>query len=292
MAASVQYSDAGTGTAASGADYSVSPGTLNFAAGETKKTFPVTIVDNVTANTPNKTIVFKLANATPGGSQIRTGTAKLTIIDNEGPGTLDFSSSSYTVLEGAGLASVTVNRIGATNLKLSVDYATQAAPTNPATAGTDYTPISPARTLTFNVGEVSKTFQVAIPDDSDAEGPENVDLVLSNPQNLTAGAAPQIGPNGPAELTINDDDVSTYTFSAPAYSVQEDDPAGHATITVSRTGATNIPGTVDYSTSPGPRRRARTTQPRRGRSPLPPARPRRRSTCLSPTMARRRRTRP
>ena len=34
--------------------------------------------------------------------------------------------------------------------------------------------------------------------------------MLSNPKNLTAGAAPQIGPNGPATLTINDDDVSTF----------------------------------------------------------------------------------
>ena len=66
-------------------DYSFTGGTLNFAAGETKKTFPVTIVDNVTANAPNKTIVFRLANATPAGSQIKTTTAKLTIIDNEGP---------------------------------------------------------------------------------------------------------------------------------------------------------------------------------------------------------------
>jgi hypothetical protein len=251
-AASIQYSDNGTGTATGGGvDYTFSGGTLNFAAGETKKTFPVTIADNITANAPNKTIVFRLANATPAGSQIRTTTAKLTIIDNEGPGTLDFSSSSYTVLEGAGVASVTVNRIGATNLKLSVDYATQAAPTNPATAGTDYTAISPAKTLTFNVGEASKTFQVAVPDDSNAEGPENVDLVLSNPKNLTAGAAPQIGPNGPAELTINDDDVSTFKFSAPAYSVDEDDSAGHATVTVTRTGATNIPASVDYSTTNG-----------------------------------------
>jgi hypothetical protein len=251
-AASIQYSDNGTGTAtAGGVDYSFTGGTLNFAAGETKKTFPVTIVDNATANSPNKTIVFKLANATPAGSQIKTTTTKLTIIDNEGPGTLDFSSSSSTVLEGAGVASITVNRIGATNLKLSVDYATQAAPTNPATAGTDYTAISPARTLTFNVGEVSKTFQVAIADDSNAEGPENVDLALSNPKNLTAGAAPQIGPNGPAELTINDDDVSTFNFSAPAYSVHEDDAAAHATITVNRTGATNIPASVAYATSDG-----------------------------------------
>ena len=92
--------------------------------------------------------MFKVANATPAGAQIKTPTAKLTIIDNEGPGTLNFSSSSYTVLEGAGVASITVNRIGATNLKLSVDYATQAASANPASAVTDYTAISPARTLT------------------------------------------------------------------------------------------------------------------------------------------------
>jgi hypothetical protein len=251
-AASIQYSNNGTGTATGGGvDYSFIGGTLNFAAGETSKTFPVTVVDNGTANAPNKTIVLRLSNATPAGSQIRTATATLTIIDNEGPGTLDFGAGSYTVLEGAGAATVTVNRIGAPNLKLSVDYATQAGSPNPATAVTDYTTISPARTLTFNPGEMSKTFQVAIADDSNAEDPENVALVLSNPKNLTAGAAPQIGPNGPAQLTINDDDVSTFAFSAPAYSVQEDDASGHATVTVNRSGATNIPATVNYATSDG-----------------------------------------
>ena len=251
-AASIQYSNNGTGTATGGGvDYSFSGSTLNFAAGQTSKTFPVTVVDNDTANAPNKTIVFRLSNATPAGSQIKTTTATLTIIDNEGPGTLDFSAGSYTVLEAAGAATVTVNRIGAANLKLSVDYATQAASTNPATAVTDYTPISPARTLTFNPGEMSKTFQVAIADDSNAEDPENVALALSNPKNLTGGATPQLGPNGPAQLTINDDDVSTFKFSAPAYSVREDDPSGHATITVNRSGATNVPATVNYATSDG-----------------------------------------
>ena len=143
-AASIAYSDNGTGTAAGGGtDYSFTGGTLNFAAGQTSKTFPVTITDNGTANAPNKTIVLRLANATPAGSQIKTTTTALTIIDNEGPGTLDFSAGSYTVLEGAGAASVTVNRIGASNLKLSVDYATQAAAVNPATATSDYSPISP-----------------------------------------------------------------------------------------------------------------------------------------------------
>jgi hypothetical protein len=252
-AASIQYSDNGTGTATGGGvHYAFTAGTLNFAPGETKKTFPVTIVDNLTANAPNKTIVFKLSNATPAGSQIKTTTAKLTIIDDEGPGTLDFSSSTYTVLESASLATITVNRVGgAANLKLSVDYATQAALANPASPLTDYAPISPARTLTFNPGELSKSFQVAIADDTTAEGAEDVGLVLSNPQNLTGGAAPQLGPNGPAQLTINDDDVSTFGFGAPAYFVQEDDPAGHATITVTRAGATNLPASVNYSTSDG-----------------------------------------
>src|SRR6476660_255973 len=102
-AASVQYSDNGTGTASGGGvNYSVTGGTLNFAAGETKKTFPVTIVDNATANAPNKTVVFRLSGSTPAGSQIKTTTTKLTIIDDEGPGTLDFSSPTYTVLEGTG----------------------------------------------------------------------------------------------------------------------------------------------------------------------------------------------
>jgi Calx-beta domain len=251
-AASIQYSNNGTGTATGGGvDYSFTGGTLNFAAGETTKTFPVTIVDNQTANAPNKTIVFRLANAAPPSSQIKTTTATLTIIDNEGPGTLDFSSSAYTVVEGSQLATITVNRLGASNLQLSVDYATQLALTNPATPIFDYTAITPAQTLTFNPGELSKTFQVAIADDSLAEGPENVRLVLSNPQNLSGGAAPQIGPNGPAELTINDDDVSTFHFSAPAYLVQENAPGGHATITVNRGGATNVPGSVGYSTSDG-----------------------------------------
>jgi hypothetical protein len=251
-AASIEYSDNGTGTATGGGvNYSFTGGTLNFAAGQTTKTFPVTIVDNGTANAPNKTIVFRLSNAAPPGSQIKTTTATLTIIDNEGPGTLDFSTSAYTVVEGAQLATITVNRLGASNLQLSVDYATQPSLTNPATPIFDYTAITPAQTLTFNPGELSKTFQVAIADDTLAEGPENVRLALSNPQNLSGGAAPQIGPNGPAELTIDDDDVSTFHFSSPAYFVQEDAPSGHATITVNRGGATNIPASVDYSTSDG-----------------------------------------
>ena len=109
----------------------------------------VTIIDNPTSDPPNKTVVLKMQNATPGGSTIKTPTTTLTIIDNEGPGTIDFSSNAYTVVESGGFATATVNRVGASNLRVSVQYATQAPLANPATAVTDYTPITPAQTLIF-----------------------------------------------------------------------------------------------------------------------------------------------
>jgi hypothetical protein len=250
VAASVDVSVSG-GTATNGNQYSfTTPQTVTFLAGQTTKKLSVTINDNSTANAPNKTVVFHLANPTPAGAQIKSpANATLTIVDDEGPGQLDFSSSAYTVLESGGVATITVNRLGASNLAVSVDYATATAASSPATPTADYTPISTPQTLTFAPGELSKTFQVQITDDSDAESPENVNVVLSNPQNLSGGNAPTIGSNSPATLTINDDDVSTFSFHSTLFSVGES--AGTATITVDRDGATSIPASVNYSTSDG-----------------------------------------
>ena len=292
VAATIHIADDHTGTAATPANYSVTDTTLSYAAGETTKTVPVTIVDNATADAPNKTVVLRMSAATPGGSQIKTATTRLTIIDNEGPGTIDFSTSAYTVLESGGFATVTVTRTGAPNLAESVDYATTPSLTNPASPVTDYTPITPAQTLTFAPNEMSKTFQVAVTNDSDAESPENVNLVLSNPKNLTGGNAPQIGPNGPATLTINDDDVATFSFQSTLFSVAENVASGHATITVLRGGATNSQRRSTTRPATAPRTRSSTTPRRRAPSTSPPARPTRPSRSTSPTTWPTNRTRP
>jgi hypothetical protein len=247
---SANLSIAGGTTAVAGTDYSfTNPGTITFSPGQASKSFPVTIIDNGTANAPNKRIIFTLSGASPGGTQLKNSPTTLTIVDDEGPGQLDFSSNSYTVLESGGFATVTVNRTGASNLGVSVQYATAAASTNPATPTADYTPISTPQTLTFAPGEMSKTFQVAITNDALGESAENFNVVLSNPQNLSGGAAPTLGGNTPATVTINDDDVSTYSFAQTLFSVGESD--GTATITVNRAGATNLAGSIGYSTSNG-----------------------------------------
>lgn len=242
--------DAASTAVGGGTHYTYSgPSTVSFAAGETSKTIPVAIHDNATANAPNKTIVFRLSAPAPAGTQLKNNPATLTIVDDEGPGQIDFTSSSYTVLESGGNATVTVARNGAPNLSLSVQVATGSAAVDPATPTADYTQINPPQTLIFAPGEMSKTFQVQITDDSNAESPENVLLDLSSPQNLSGGAAPTLGANDPATLTINDDDVSVFGFASSLFSAGES--AGSATVTVNRTGATNIPASIGYSTSDG-----------------------------------------
>ncbi|WP_071515598.1 Calx-beta domain-containing protein [Geitlerinema sp. PCC 9228] len=58
---------------------------------------------------------------------------------------------------------------------MSVHYATS---DDTATAGSDYT--SQSGTLTFAAGETSKTIEIPISDDSDAEGNETLQLTLTN----------------------------------------------------------------------------------------------------------------
>ena len=63
-------------------------------------------------------------------------------------------------------------------------------------------------TLSFAAGETSKSFTVLINDDSFVEGPEFIDLSLSNP---TGGATLGANANGVSRLRIVDNDVSPPT---------------------------------------------------------------------------------
>ena len=124
VAASVKF-DVDAATTATGFTLNpVAGSTLNFASGETTKTIAVTITDNTTFDPPNKKIVLKLSNPSPGSIPAGQSKTTLTILDNDGPGTIDFSSASYSVVESAGLATVTVTRNGNPLLSEGVHYAT------------------------------------------------------------------------------------------------------------------------------------------------------------------------
>jgi plastocyanin len=114
------------------------------------------------------------------------------------PGTVGFTAASYSVNEGAGPGAITVQRTGGDDGAVAVQYGVAAGT---ATAGSDFT--AATGTLTWANGDSSaKTFNVAIANDSTAEGSETVALSLSNPTGgLALDPAHQTG-----TLTIVDND--------------------------------------------------------------------------------------
>jgi hypothetical protein len=105
-----------------------------------------------------------------------------------GPNTVQFSSSSYTVSEGSPRVNVTLTRAGDTNGRASVGFVTgDSAGLNNcdmvngiASPRCDY--INTLGTVQFAAGETSKSFSVAIIDDSYAEGNETFTVGLTTAQ--------------------------------------------------------------------------------------------------------------
>jgi Ca2+-binding RTX toxin-like protein len=154
----------------------------------------------------------------------------------DGGGTLQFSSASYSVNEAVGTATITVNRVSASNGNVTVNYATS---NGTATAGSDYTAAS--GTLTFGNGVTSQTFTVSITNDSVHESNETINLTLSS-----AGSGGNLGTPTTAVLTINDNDPATVTTNTTVSSNDDTSIYGDSVhFTAAVTGSPSV-GTVQF----------------------------------------------
>jgi hypothetical protein len=212
-AVSVNYASVAGGTATggvtctAGVDYQNTSGTLNFASGVLSQTFNVPVCEDALLE-GNETV--NLALSTPTGAVLGTqNTAVLTIVDNDvaQPGSLQFSSATYSVGEAGPTSAITVTRTGGTDGAVGVSFATVAGGTATGgascTAGVDY--ISTNGTLSWTDGDsTSKTFSINICDDNvyETPTPETVNLAVSNP---TGGAT--LGSQNTAVLNINENDA-------------------------------------------------------------------------------------
>jgi surface-anchored protein len=95
-------------------------------------------------------------------------------VGNLGQFTLD--SSSYSVAENAGQATVKINRVGGSDGRLTVNYATASGS---ALAGSDFT--AKSGTVTFEDQQTSATISVPITDDTVEEAAEQFTFSISNP---------------------------------------------------------------------------------------------------------------
>ena len=265
--AAVQYATA-DGTATAPADYTPITGQLLIVTGETTRTLEIPITDD-TLDEPEETFTLSLSNAAGAVIDPGSGTATVTIFDNDLPSTLcigtlpavpaaldaelllyetapiflratqgSFSSCNPLVAVGEASGSVTL----AIFLEppsaglVAVEYATV---DGTAVAPADYG--AGSGTVLFAAGETTKLVNININNDAEQEGPESFTVVLSNPLGNAA-----ISPDAGFATVMIEDDDSVSTFSIGHLTVGEAD--GVATLTVSLVPAAAGLAAVEYET--------------------------------------------
>lgn len=237
--------DTANGSASAGQDYTpITNGTIEFIGGDAApKTINIPII-NDNAFEGDETFMVVLSNPTGGAILGAASTATVTIDEDDAApvqGAFRFGAATYSVAEGAGAATITVERVNGEGGEVSVQYATG---DGSATAGVDYG--SATGTLTWASGDtVPKSFQVAIIPNSLDQPDRQFTVTLSNPTGGAALAAPSI-----ATVTIlNDDMAGVLSFESATASVPED--GGLIPLTITRTGGSDGSVAVTVNTGGG-----------------------------------------
>lgn len=156
--------------------------------------------------------------------------------------TFRFTAAEMSVGEGAGVATVTVEKIGAGGPGGSVTVSTSPGS---ATAPSDYSTVSTV--VVFGAGPGTRTVDIPITTDAVTEPTETFTAALSAPSQGTTLGAPSS-----MTITITDNDTeppASIHFAASTLTVGEG--AGSASITVFRTGQTNSTARATFSLTDG-----------------------------------------
>jgi Calx-beta domain-containing protein/putative Ig domain-containing protein len=224
-----------SGTAINGTDYASLPTSVTIPAGASTKTIDVIPIEDTLAE-GSETVILTLS-ADAAYTVISPNSAIVTIVN-----ALPIVSISANVPNasetGPTAGQFTVTRTGSTTASLTVNYAI----TGTATNGTDY--VSLPTSVTIPASSASATITVTPVNDALVEGNEFVVLTLS------ANAAYTLGSPVVATVTIADNDsppaTATVSIAANFPDASETGPTPGQFI-VTRTGATTLPLTVNYT---------------------------------------------
>jgi CSLREA domain-containing protein len=167
-------------------------------------------------------------------------------------GTIEFSQTDYSVAENAGVAHITIKRVGGSDGSVSATFSTSDG--TATTADNDYVAVA-GQTVTFADGDTAdKTVDVTVNDDSTYETDETVNLSLSG----TTVNRPGIG-SGPsvssvvtsATLTITNDDAPPSLSIDDVTRAEGNSGTTDFTFTVTKTGATEVNASVNFATQDG-----------------------------------------
>jgi len=188
----VDYAVTG-GTATWGQDYLLSAGTLVFDPYDTLKTINIIIIDDG-IDEEDETIELTLSN--PNGVRLGNITRHVYTIIDPRPD-VGFETASSIAGENTGSTIIPVSLSHGSDDTVTVNYAVTGGT---ASAGVDY--VLADGTLVFTPGQTTAGIPVTLIDDSEREGPETIELALSEPNNAKPGAQTT------HTLTIDDDELS------------------------------------------------------------------------------------
>ncbi|MBI5759636.1 MAG: hypothetical protein HZA46_14045, partial [Planctomycetales bacterium] len=178
---------------------------ITFNAGETSKTFTVSLTaDNKVEQ--NETFTVGLSDLTNNGRDVTLGSGGTGTITNDDSATVSIDSVPGN--EDAGPLTFTVTLSNPVDAVVTVQVSTSNG--TATLADNDYSQVD-HQLITFNAGETSKTFTVNLTADSKVEANETFSVLLSD---LSAGGR-NVVLGGGAGGVITNDDTSTLTITSP-----------------------------------------------------------------------------
>lgn len=234
-AQTLNWSVAGIGADGTSADdFSLTSGTVSFAAGETSQTIHVPVSGDYRGEANEN---FRLSLTGPSNVVFTHSTADATITDDEA--SLRISAMDASKAEGASGSTdltFTITRSGNTTLAATVDWAVAAGS---ADASDFVGGVLPSGSLSFGAGELTKTITVSAQGDTTVESNEAFTVQLSN---ASTGADIIVGS---ANATIISDDVE-WTVTALTIPSAEGDGSSNYVFRVTRSGSLSAT-TLDWS---------------------------------------------
>ena len=229
------------GTATQGVDYTgVTGTTVTFGPGQSSAPISFTVAGD-RALEPEETFSVELYNPTGSGTSIDDGTGVVTIVnDDAAPSYYDISDATGTEGEAETTSmTFTITRSGNLDIATTIHPWTQDITTNHKV---DYVNIQSTNSLTFAVGETTKTVTVQIRPDLIDEPDETFRLRLANPYigetDTGIGTLVDVTPDaGPNNISISD-----------ASKVEGNSGSTPAGLTITRTGDLTGSATVSYRT--------------------------------------------
>ncbi|MET0645946.1 MAG: Calx-beta domain-containing protein [Pyrinomonadaceae bacterium] len=228
------------GTAGSG-DFTHTPAPVTIAPGETNRNITIAINDDAIYER-DETFTVEIATVT-GGVISRRSTVVTILNDDPLP---SVSVGDITIVEGDSgtrQAVFTVTREGLTDRTVTVNVRTV---DGTAVAGEDYVSLASQfqTQLQIGPGVGSNTLAVSVYGDTIIEGKKSFSVELSSPVNATIARAQAV-----CEIEDNDTSTGVPTVQLGAREVRAQEGAGVATLTVTRSGDSSAPASVNYATT-------------------------------------------